>query len=1435
MHRMSRATLVQPKPLFVLVALAGLLPAAAGAARPAARAAGAAVPAAAAGAASAPWEGAAFTADAGAIARAAARIDSDGDDVVVLLMEASYSFDEAGRETFSQRLVYRILSANAHESWSTVEESWEPWHQARPEVRARVITPDGAEHALDPTTLSESSAGGDAPDMFEDGRVLRAPLPATRLGAVVEQQVTVRDTAPFFDGGVVRLHSLDPGMPVRHARLTLEAPAALPLRWVARELPGVSPREEVAAGRRRLTFDARDLEPADDPEPGLPSDVPRAAYIAFSTGQSWADLARRYSEIVDRSLHGADVAPFLRAATAGSPAASQLETINRLLARMSDEVRYTGMELGEGGLIPRPPAETLKRRFGDCKDKAVLLTALLRAAEIPAYVALLNAGEDDQDVEESLPGFGLFNHAIVVVPGSPALWIDPTDPYTRAGELPVSDQGRLALIASPTAAGLVRTPEATAVENRQLETREVYLADLGPSRIVETSVYQGAIERDVRALYSLQDGQTVRQALKDYAATAYLGEDLAAVDHSKPADLSTPMQLRLEVKNARRGFTDERNAAVGVSPAALLNRLPDEFTTADATDAGDKGDDAKPEPRGSDYVFSRPSTVEVRYRIVPPVGYAPEPLPATRTRHLGPATLSEEYAAGADNVVTATFQLDTGKRRISPQEFEALRSGVREALQDKVALLTFDQVGEARLNAGQVREALTEFRRLADLAPKQALPRTRIARALLAGGMGEAAREEARRAVQLEPKLAPAWRHLGWILQHDEIGRRFGAGFDRPGAIAAYRKAKELDPKDPLGRTDLAVLLEHDAAGARYGPGADLGAAIDEYKALKKDLGARNVDDNLLIALVRAGRFPEAKELAAQMKDSPTGSLYSLVATAATDGVDAAVREGERTFSDDRARASALRTAAQSLTLARRYPEAAALMERASRQTDNPAALLSMAEVLRHARRHEEIVLPPDRPATPARRLLALSVAGKVDVQQMASLFSRDLAPELLKTGPETQRQVESGLAQARRQLRSEDVPADVALDFALGALQEAVSGDDAEGYRVGLSFPFEKSASGFDVYVVRDGGEYRIAGLGTALSTLGDEALRRAGRGDLAGARKWLDWALEETGGGDPGGGHGDNPGGGDPLSRNPFALLWTKGSAASAGEVRCAAAVLTALSGEGAQEPSRVRSCRDAETDPARRNAFDVALAFNAAQAGRFADLEEVSRRLLAAHPGSERAAQLAALALTALGRWDEVHALAERRLQSSADDRWARELLVEEALHAGDLDRAEQGLRQVVAGGQATAHDFNQLAWLLLERGRVNDEALDFGQRAATLSDYKQWPYLHTLACLYAEQGRTAEAYRIILQSIGAKPDETPGAEDWYVFGRLAEQYGLPDVARKYYRKVPLPKSPDDEAMSTHALAARRLAALGDERKPLRRVASLGPAASGGPAAP
>ncbi|HEX9943112.1 MAG TPA: DUF3857 domain-containing protein [Thermoanaerobaculia bacterium] len=1360
-----------------------------------------------------PWNAPPFTADPAAIARAAAKVQGEeGDDVVVLLAEASYGYDEAGRETYVQRLVYRILTSGAHESWSTVEEDWEPWHQARPEVRARVVTPDGVEHPLDPATITENGTAPDEPDMFEDGRVIRAPLPATQPGAVVEQQVIVRDTAPFFAAGVVRFHGLDPGVPVRHARLTVEAPASVPLRWAVRKLPGLQPKETVSGARRRLVFEARDLAPADDPEPGLPPEVPRAAYVAFSTGRSWADLASRYSEIVDQAIQGSDLSGFLR--SAGGPASSQLETINLYLSRLGNEVRYTGVELGEGGLIPRKPAETLRRRFGDCKDKAVLLTAMLRASDIPAYVALLNAAEDDADVEESLPGLGLFNHAIVVVPGAPALWIDPTDRYARAGELPAADQGRLALIASPTATGLTRTPEATAADNREVETREFFLSDLGPSRVVETTEYSGQPERDLRSYYVVEDIQAVRQSLKSYASSLYLAEDLGTVEHSRATDLSTPLRLRVEFKNARRGFTDTRNAAVGVNPAALLTRLPFEIAAGLGEEEGEDAGEEQAGARRSDYVFSRPMTLEVRYRIVPPPGFVPQPLPASRVRRFSTAILAEEYAAGRDGSVTATFRLDTGKRRISAQEFEALRSSVREALQEKTSLLMFDQAGEAHLAAGRVREALAEFQRLAAAAPDSALPRTRIARALLAGGMGEAAREEAQRASQLEPKFAPAWRDLGWILQHDDLGRRFGPGFDRAGAIAAYRKAGELDPKDAIARVDLAILLEHDAQGQRYSPRADLTAAIDEYRALRKDLGNGNVDDNLLVALVRAGRFAEAKDLAAQMKDSATGAVFSIVATAATGGAEAAVRESERKYGDDSSRADALQQAAQSLLLARRYPEAAALLERAARQSGNAAAVLSLADLLRRAKRYEDAAFPADQPATPVKRLLTLiaSTREEPDARRFASLFSREVAPALLSSGDDAARLFATGFTAARKKMKTKEVPLEVALDLALGGLRETVSGNDGVGYRINFASPLD-GGSTFEVYVVREGTEYKIAGVSTSLPMLGAEALRRLGRNDLEGARQWLDWASDLAG--------SAQAKDGDPIPRNPFPALWTRGAAAGAEDARCAAAALLDVE-EAARALPALLECRTAAATDARRNALDVALALHHYGTHRYAEMAEISRRLVEAAPGSENAEGLHVLALSSLKRWDEVRALAGRRLQRNAGDETALRLLASAAVEAGDLDGAEERYTQLVGTGKAGAADFNQLAWLLLERGRIDEKTVDYGQRAAALSNYDNAAALHTLASIYAEMGKTAEAHQLILQSLAVRQGEAPDADDWYVFGRLAEHYGLPDVARKYYKRVAPPQDPADEPMSTHALAARRLVALGEE-KPQKRAAS------------
>ena len=1382
-----------------------------------------------------PWDGRFFTAAPAELLAAAmaASAADDGRPVAVLFLENRYSFDDGGRLSHTSRMVYRIKSASADASWSEAGIGWLPWHQQRPRMRARVVTADGQEHRLDPKVLEQSTVGGGDPEMFSERQVLRGPLPAIGPGAVVEEEEIVEDSAPAFERGTMERHLLGMNVPVRHARVVLEAPAAMPLRYAV-ELPQDKPatpattaaatpgttgaaattasppitsRRETSSGRQRLVFELRDLPPLASPPPGLPPEAPRQAGIAFSNGASWREIAEAYSGIVDRAAAGAQLADWLRAAGAFDAAGSQLEIIQRVLAHMTG-IRYTGVELGEGSFVPRSPAETLGRRFGDCKDKSVLLVAALRALDIPAYVALLAAGEDERDVDPALPGFGAFDHAIVYVPGTPALWIDPTDPYARLGELPASDQGRHALVAAPGVAALTRTAAATAAENRILKTREFFLADSGPARVVETIEYGGAAERQQRARLASTQADALRKEIDEYAQRVFLGKAAAAFEHSDARDLSQPLRRRLEVREARRGFTDSANAVVAVLYSALFDLMPDDLTADDQAEAASDakpaaGEVGKPEPRRTDYYFDLPHTIEIRYRVVPPTGFVPDDLPASRVRQLGTATLSEDYAAGEQGVTTATLRLDSGKQRIAPAELASLRSALAQLVKERAFVLQFRQVGESRVASGHIREALEEFRRESAAAPAKALPHLRIARALLAGGLGEAARRETELAIKLESRSAGAYQTLGWVLQHDAVGRQFGHGFDRDRALAAYSRSMQLDPSLTVARAEYAMLLEYDPLGHHYLPGSDLPGAIAQYRTLRKDFDEQGFDDNLLVDLIYAARPGEALTLAGTMKDTENKPAVTAAATALEKGVEAAVRQVESAVEEPSRRRHVLEVAANTLVRLRAYAAAAALLERAAPMSPDASKLLAQAAVLRQARRLDQIPLPAGEPSTVARRaLIAIAREGGAP-EELHSLLSEHLVGSAKGHRGALLDRLEKEQQQGRKKISdTTSLPPDLAMELGFAAMRETVTGDDKVGYRIDYSTVLKGETEEF--FVVREGGGYRLVAVSTAPATLGAEALRRLAAGDLAGARQWLDWAREVSK--DPAG----------DLRLPPFSALWTRGAAADAEHTRCAAAALAIDESEAEALPI-LRACRTAATTEERQVALDAALGAAALAQKRWEELRDVAQRLGAARPQAEEPFVMETLALRRLGRTAAIADLAKRRLASLPADRRAALTLARVAMEKGDLDDAERRFRDLAGSPGAGVEELNSLAWLLLVRGHADDQALELAQRAAQQPRGKTHGVLHTLGALLAERGRTSEAYQVMVQAINAADEAVPDEADWYVFGRMAEQYGLPEVARGLYARVEKPT--DGEAFSTFHLARARLATLGPPAPPAR----------------
>ena len=79
------------------------------------------------------------------------------------------------------------------------------------------------------------------------------------------------------------------------------------------------------------------------------------------------------------------------------------------------------------------------------------------------------------------------------------------------------------------------------------------------------------------------------------------------------------------------------------------------------------------------------------------------------------------------------------------------------------------------------------------------------------------------------------------------------------------------------------------------------------------------------------------------------------------------------------------------------------------------------------------------------------------------------------------------------------------------------------------------------------------------------------------------------------------------------------------------------------------------------------------------------------------------------------------------------------------------------------------------------------------------------LRTLAAVYAELGKTPEALENLRRAVQFRKAGLDDG-DWYVLGRIAEQYGLNDVAAGLYRKAPL--APPGGGDEIHAAAQRRL---------------------------
>jgi hypothetical protein len=297
------------------------------------------------------------------------------------------------------------------------------------------------------------------------------------------------------------LYQFQDAGPSLTSRFSLELPAG----WEAEaRVFNHDPIEPLVQGNRR-TWEMRNLAPIED-EPARPDDdaiAPRLAVSYYPPADAsglgpafrdWGAVSAWLNGLND-SQYKPDEAVRAKAQELTAGAASDADKIAALAAYAQD-VKYVSIQTGVGrggGYRPHAAPEVLRNNYGDCKDKANLLRALLDSIGIKAYPVAIYSS-DRSFVREEWASPQQFNHAILAISvgadsNQPAakdydgfgrlLFFDPTDAHTPFGWMPEDEQDAWALLVAPEGGRLVRTPSTRPEDNLLDRTVQATLLEDG--------------------------------------------------------------------------------------------------------------------------------------------------------------------------------------------------------------------------------------------------------------------------------------------------------------------------------------------------------------------------------------------------------------------------------------------------------------------------------------------------------------------------------------------------------------------------------------------------------------------------------------------------------------------------------------------------------------------------------------------------------------------------------------------------------------------------------------------------------------------------------------------------------------------------------------------------------------------------------------------
>ena len=512
---------------------------------------------------------------------------------VVLHHEQRKNVEEDGRITTTTWYAVRILAregreeAIAHAVYNTGSEKVK-------EIRAWLLRPAGDFVSYGKKETADVSLAEN--DVYDEARVRMISAKGDADAGCVFGYETVTEERSVFSQF---LWSFQDNNPTLLSRVTL----VMPQGWRAESVTFNRDKLEPVVNGTTYIWELRNLpfiedEPA-SPElsklaPALAVNLfpPQGKATLLRPFASWKDVSRYNSELSDpQAAFNEPIAAKARELTAS--AKTEYERIQSI-GRYAQNVNYISIQTGVGrggGYRPHAAVDVFNKNYGDCKDKANLMRAMLKSLGIESYPVAIYSG-DPNFVRQDWPSPQQFNHCIIAVKVSDAtdaativkhstlgrlLIFDPTDDDTPVGDLPDHEQGSYALIVAGEAGELMKMPVAPPEANRLERVIEAELTPEGAltAKVSERSFGQAAVKerRGFKRAARPQYNSFIERWITATAPSA-------KVLKVEPADAARSGQFALNVEFQSPAYEQSHRGKLLVFKPAIVSRRSSLFLTA---------------------------------------------------------------------------------------------------------------------------------------------------------------------------------------------------------------------------------------------------------------------------------------------------------------------------------------------------------------------------------------------------------------------------------------------------------------------------------------------------------------------------------------------------------------------------------------------------------------------------------------------------------------------------------------------------------------------------------------------------------------------------------------------------------------------------------------------------------------------------------------